>query len=152
MRLSVLLPAAIAMMFCQGCSQNGDTLPNRVAITVTVRIDGEVAGDGSLALRPETGVKCPLIKMAVIDGVGHLGATEGPVPGQYMATFRPSTGAGDITTQLSKAGRSPANSARSIIPSEPAAGAETVKLPRGPILLTVPDNSGAAVDAEFEGT
>jgi hypothetical protein len=145
------ISASLAFVCCgfSGCGTGADILPGRVAIEVTVKIDSQLTGDGNLVLRPQPGVKCPLIKVPVVAGVGRLNATAGPVPGGYQATFLPAGATGNITDELSNAGRVPPTSVGPTIKASPATAVDAV-VPKGAISVTVPAGSPATFVAEFE--
>lgn len=150
MRLSVPFSVLLLSSCLIGCG-NGDDLPNRVAITVSVKIGGQTAGDGSLVLRPEPGVKCPLIKIPVVQGVGSLDASAGPVPGNYKATYRPSGASSNISEQLSENGRGfPASGGSAAVPKANPPASSAVLSPKEPISVTVPNGKSVTVEAAFE--
>lgn len=93
------------LIFSVGCSGPVDEVPGRVAINVTLKIDGQLAENGTLVLRPDAGVACPLVRLSIRDGKGSLSSSAGPVPGQWTASFR-SEAQGNLTEQLEGAGRS----------------------------------------------
>ena len=105
MRCCVLPTILIGCGLCCGCGDNADALSGRVAIEVTVRVGDQPVADGNLVLRPEPGVKCPLIKVPVTAGIGRLNAAAGPVPGSYKATYLPNGAGRNITEQLTETGR-----------------------------------------------
>lgn len=142
---------AIGIVLCCGCGSSADVLPGRVAIEVTVQIAGVSVKDGTLVLRPEPGVKCPLIKIPVFSGIGRLAESAGPVPGDYSATFRPSGVGADITEQLTKSGRTDPTAGGGVgRPSmEPKSPGDT-PMPKAPIPMTVPADNPAKVVAAFE--
>lgn len=150
MRLAIPFCALILPVCLIGCG-DGDDLPNRVAITVSVKIGGQTVGDGSLVLRPEPGVKCPLIKIPVVQGVGSLDASAGPVPGNYKATYRPSGATNNIGEKLSESGRGfPVSGGSAAVPKANPPASFSVMSPKGPISVTIPNGNSATVEAAFE--
>jgi hypothetical protein len=141
-----LAAMAIASFYFVGCG-DGEELPNRVAIEVAVQIGGKAVSDGDLILRPKPGVKCPLIKIPVVGGVGRLSQAAGPVPGDYQATFRPGRVHADLTKQLSQSGRLAPRAAGSPDASNSSASELT---PQGDMPLTVPDKNPAFVAISFD--
>lgn len=151
--MSIRIPLSLLVLAgtISGCGGGAAGLPNRVAVIVTVKIGNQLAGDGSLALRPAPGVKCPLIKIPVVNGIGEMAADVGPVPGDYQATFRPVGSPGDITQKLSESGRSLPNSkGKAAIPTKTAGGQPTMVLPKRSIPLKVPNQPASTIDAVFE--
>lgn len=149
MRSCVLLAMLIGIGTCCGCGSDADILPGRVAIEVKVSIASSEVGDGNLVLRPEPGVKCPLIKVPVTAGIGRLDASAGPVPGRYKATYLPNGAGGTITEQLTESGRRPPTSAGGASNVSPPV-AELIQRPQGTISVTVPDQNPATFVADFE--
>lgn len=96
---------SLALLFVVGCSGPANEVPGRVAIDVTLTINGQPAEDGTLILRPEAGVACPLVKLSIADGQGSLASSAGPVPGKWTASFR-SDANGSLTERLEDTGRS----------------------------------------------
>ena len=141
--------AMMAVVCCAGCG-NTDDLLNRVAIEVSVQIGDSEVGDGSLVLRPQPGVKCPLIRIPVSNGVGYLSESEGPVPGEYRATFRPGQVAESLSQQLTETGRvAPKAAGRASVTGGPAR-VKSVLMPKGDMEMTVPDSNPAVVTITFE--
>lgn len=101
---SCLLFACLLISLAAGCSDDDNSVPGRVAIEITLSIDGKPAPSGTLILRPKPGVACPLVRLPIADGKGSLTEQDGPVPGEWNASFRSDTG--NLTDQLEKQGRS----------------------------------------------
>ncbi|MEZ6130311.1 MAG: hypothetical protein R3C59_16630 [Planctomycetaceae bacterium] len=134
-----------------GCGSDSDALAGRVAIEVSVQIDGTPVTDGTLVLRPEPGLRCPLIPVPVVAGVGRLEESAGPVPGAYQATYRPSAAGADISEHLTNTGRVDPTSAKSN--KRPAVGVPTgVVTPKRPIPLTIPNSNPATLTAAFSSS
>lgn len=109
-----------------------------------VQIDGTPVQDGTLVLRPEPGVKCPLITVAIQEGAGHASQARGPIPGSYKVSFRPA--GADLTQQLTEAGRQDPVSGR----KKQSSGQPAVKQPTlRPLTVVVPDSNPAQVTVNF---
>lgn len=129
-----------------GCGAGSDGLAGRVALEVSVQTDGTPVQDGTLVLRPEPGVRCPLITVPVVGGNGSVGEAQGPVPGSYQASFRPA--GADLTEQLSEAGRlNPASGSNSRSSSKRSSNVTAKSLQ--PMSLVVPDSNPATVTLNF---
>lgn len=136
----------VGFMLISGCGSGADDLAGRVAIDVSVQTDGTPVQDGTLVLRPEPGVKCPLITIPIVAGSGHQSEAQGPVPGSYQASFRPA--GADLTEQLSAAGRLNPASGSNNRSSSKRSTADTIR-PLQPTTLVVPDRNPASVTLNF---
>lgn len=134
---------------CCGCGDDANALPGRVPIEVSVRIGDQPVADGNLVLRPEPGVKCPLIKVPITAGIGRLNAAAGPVPGAYKATYLPNGAGRNITEQLAETGRVKPTAAGGALQASPSAD-PNVLLPKAAISVIVPDETPAKFVADFE--
>ena len=150
-RHSMPLLVAVGFVSISGCGTDMSAVPGRVAIEVSVQIGGTAVGDGSLVLRPEPGVKCPLILVPVVAGIGQLNESTGPVPGNYKATFRSAAAGANISEQMSATGRvAPTAGDNAATPSQSATSGHLARMPKAPISITIPDENPARIDATFE--
>lgn len=147
---TLLIEFALCALCC-GCGGQADTLPGRVAIEVTVRIDSQPVGDGNLVLRPDPGVKCPLIKVPVTAGIGRRDTSNGPVPGSYQATYLPDGAGRNITEQLTETGRVKPTAAGGALKAS-RSGDVGILVPNAAISITVPDGNPAKFFADFEAS
>lgn len=143
--LKFLMPLALIVSVF-GCSEPTDEVPGRVAIDVTLTIDGQSAENGSLILRPDVGVACPLVKLEIRDGKGSLNSSAGPVPGQWTATFR-SDSNGSLTEQLENSGRS--NPLDTPAVGQFGSGEMKSRRPPESVSVTVSDDDPASVKIEM---
>ncbi|MCP4782451.1 MAG: hypothetical protein GY903_18210 [Fuerstiella sp.] len=144
-----VLVSVILCLFAAGCGGNED-LGGRVAVDVTVQIGGEAPESGTLVLKPEPGVRSPLIRIAIADGTGSLPAAKGPVPGSYNASFRSGAAGQSIDDQLTDSGRQmPSNRARV---SDPQNRRKTRQspVPKGDVTVSVPDEDPATLIVSFD--
>lgn len=137
------------LLFVAGCSNDEVDVPGRVAIEVTLTIDGQPAESGTLVLRPSSQVACPLVKLEISDGKGALPSEDGPVPGQWTASFR-SEAAGSLTDQLEGSGRSnPLNQTADTFNGD--RNRKSSKPPK-PISVSIPDDDPAIVKINMVGS
>ncbi|MCA9048781.1 MAG: hypothetical protein KDA89_08640 [Planctomycetaceae bacterium] len=139
--------AIVVTLFC-GCGQDVKELKGRVALNVTVQVGGSPASEGTLILRPDPGIACPLIQVPISEGTGELPEEQGPVPGGYTATFR--SAESDLSAQLSEDGerQAPTAAGRAGVPS-PRQRRKTVPVPAGTSPVTIPDQNPATVTVSF---
>ncbi len=139
----------ILCLFAAGCGSN-DALGGRVAVDVTVQIGGEAPESGTLVLKPEPGVKSPLIRIAIADGTGSLPAAKGPVPGSYNASFRSDAAGESIDDQLTDSGRQmPASRARVSDPQNRRRTRQS-PVPKADVTVSVPDEDPATLTVSFD--
>ncbi len=139
---------ACTLLTTFGCSGEEDT-GGRVALQVSVTIDGKRAGNGTLVLRPKPGVQSPLIKVPVTNGAGGVSQSQGPVPGTYSARFRTTEGNMGLSEYLSKTGRIDPYAEEK--KQTPAQQAESPVATRqiDPTEVVVPNKNPANVGAQF---
>lgn len=133
---------ALGLLIVTGCSDSEEVVPGRVAVDVTLTIDGQPAESGTLVLRPGSNVACPLVKLTISEGKGSLSSIAGPVPGQWTATFR-SDSEGSLTDQLEGKGR--ANPANQIGGGFNSNGNSKAATPPKSISIVIPKTDPAVV-------
>ncbi|MEZ6126106.1 MAG: hypothetical protein R3C49_23505 [Planctomycetaceae bacterium] len=146
-RLLSVCPALVMAASLIGCGGGQDELPGRVAVDVVVTVKGAPAGDGRLVLRPEPGIRCPLVTITISQGRGYLSAAEGPVPGAYVAAFEPAANRPDAALS---GGRTLSESSKSVkVPSpleRSGKGGSTIRT----LPLSVPAADPAQITADFD--
>ena len=144
-----VLASVIFLLITAGCGSNED-LGGRVAVDVTVQVGGEAPEAGTLVLKPERGVRSPLIRIAIADGAGYLPAAEGPVPGSYNASFRSSAAGKSIDDQLTDSGRQMPSTRAKV--SNPRVRRKTAQspVPKGDVSVSVPDEDPATLTVSFD--
>ncbi|MDG1897630.1 MAG: hypothetical protein P8J37_22250 [Fuerstiella sp.] len=143
------LAGSIVCLFVAGCGTE-EALDGRVAIDVTIQVGGEVPESGTLVLKPERGVRSPLIRVVIEDGAGSLPAASGPVPGSYSASFRSSVAGTNIDDQLTNTGREmPSARARA---SAANSGQKTRRSPtaKNAVSVSVPNENPATLIVSFD--
>jgi hypothetical protein len=141
MRIAAVI---LCLTSVSGCGSDNGGLEGRAAMDVSVEIDQTPVQNGTLVLRPEPGVKCPLITVPIVDGTGHLSQAAGPIPGSYSASFR-SSGA-DLTEQLTEAGRQNPVSGRK---NQSSGRPQNTQPALQALTVVVPDSNPAQVTAHF---
>ena len=142
-----MLIVVMLFLFVAGCGSE-EALDGRVAIDVTIHVGGETPESGTLVLKPERGVRSPLIRIPISGGTGSLPAVKGPVPGSYRASYRSSVAGGDIDEQLTKTGRE--------MPSSRVSAAKSRQRNRQPpkaksdVSVSVPDENPATLTVSFD--
>ncbi|HIF00663.1 MAG TPA: hypothetical protein EYG03_28925 [Planctomycetes bacterium] len=146
---ATVLASVILCLFAAGCGGNED-LGGRVAVDVTVQIGGEAPESGTLVLKPEPGVKSPLIRIIIADGAGSLPAAKGPVPGGYNASFRSSATGESIDEQLTKAGRQMPTTGARVSNPQTRRRIRQSPVPKGDVSVSVPDEDPATLTVSFD--
>jgi hypothetical protein len=143
------LIVAMLYLFVAGCGSE-EALDGRVAIDVTIQVGGESPESGTLVLKPERGVRSPLIRIPISDGTGSLPSTKGPVPGSYRASFRSGAAGGDIDEQLTKTGREmPSSRDRESAANSRQRNRKAPKA-KSEVSVTVPDENPATLTVTFD--
>lgn len=142
----------IVPMMClivAGCGSE-EALDGRVAIDVTIQVGGETPESGTLVLKPERGVRSPLIRIPISGGTGSLPAAKGPVPGSYRASYRSSIAGGDIDEQLTKTGREMPSSRTRVSAAKSRQRNRQPPKAKSDVSVSVPDENPATLTVSFD--
>lgn len=143
---NVIIFSAFGAWLIAGCGGEENEVPGRVALEVTLTIDDQPAESGTLILRPDTGVACPLVMLPIADGKGSLPTASGPVPGNWTAMFR-SDSEGSLSDQLEESGRSnPLDQTTGEM--NPVGNAKDLKSPKS-TSVSIPDGDPAVVEIKM---
>ncbi|MDG2128466.1 MAG: hypothetical protein P8K08_10780 [Fuerstiella sp.] len=145
---AMLLVGAVLLLVA-GCG-GAEELNGRVAIDVTVQVGGETPESGTLVLKPQRGVRSPLIRISIEDGVGSAPAEKGPVPGGYSASFRSGTTSGDIDDQLTRTGREMPSARARVSAASSRQTDRSALTPRSDVSVSVPDENPATLLVSFD--
>lgn len=86
------LSGAACLVLIVGCSSSNT---GRMAVTGTIRLDGQPLAHGSIVLIPVRPTRGPSVAAKVKEGAFDLPPTDGPAPGTYRVEIR-----GDVLSQM----------------------------------------------------
>jgi len=144
-----MLIVLMMCLFVAGCGSE-EALDGRVAIDVTIYVGGEVPELGTLVLKPERGVRSPLIRIPISGGTGSLPAAKGPVPGSYLASYRSSVTGGDTDEQLTKTGREMPSSRARVSAAKSRQRNRQPPKAKSDVSVSVPDDNPATLTVSFD--